>query len=286
MDIVRFKGGLGNQMFQYAFMEALREQGREVYSSLGFYRNHPNLRPFVLNQVFPHLDFNEVKDSVFQEIDERWRKVKEDANQVKRLENDLKNRFFYVENEDGRYDENVFETRNCTFVGYWQSEKYFKTIQEQIRKLFVFQHLEPQLYRFGEELKNNYVSIHIRRCDYLNFDIFQTISLEYYYHAINYMKTIFPDVRFVFFSDDKVWVRENFKLENMLICEPGLFFNYKDWYDMYLMTLCRGNIIANSSFSWWGAWLNKNKKSVVVAPRKWFNGCDTPDIWCEWWIKI
>ena len=95
-----------------------------------------------------------------------------------------------------------------------------------------------------------------------------------------------PGVPFVFFSNDMEWVKYHFNKTNIIICEAKLFEHYEDWYDMYLMTLCRGNIIANSSFSWWGAWLNKNTAPVVLAPNKWFNGLETPDIWCDNWIRI
>lgn len=103
---------------------------------------------------------------------------------------------------------------------------------------------------------------------------------------MNYMKKIFPDVHFVFFSDDIEWVKYNFDFENMIICVPELFMEYKDWYDMYLMTLCKGNIIANSSFSWWGAWLNQNPDKIIVAPKLWLNNKKTPDIWCDGWNRI
>lgn len=286
MDIVRFKGGLGNQMFQYALVEALRSRGREVYCNLGFYRRHPDLRPFIIEQVFRNLNLNEIDDSAFDKVDEKWKKIKNDENKLKNYKKDNKNIFFYVENEDGKYDEDIFKTINCTFVGYWQSEKYFKNIRNQILRVFDFTNLEPKLKEFGEQLKKTYISIHIRRGDYLKFAMYQTISLEYYWNSIDYINNIFPDAKFIVFSDDTNWVSKIFDLDNMIVCKPEFFDDYKDWYDMYLMTLCKGNIIANSSFSWWGAWLNKNEKAITISPRKWLDGYETPDIWCDKWIRI
>lgn len=286
MDIVRFKGGIGNQMFQYALMEALRNRGRNVCCNLGFYRRHSELRPFQLDQIFGNLYLNEIEDSVFDGIDDEWKKIKKDENKLRQFKDDKRNRFFYVEDEDGKYDKEIFETQNCTFVGYWQSEKYFKNIRTQIVHSFDFKNLEPKVKEFGKLLEKNYIGVHIRRGDYLKSDLYQTISVKYYWKAMYYMTSILPEAKFIFFSDDINWVFQMFDLENMIVCKPDFFDNYKDWYDMYLMTLCKGNIIANSSFSWWGAWLNKNDDAITVSPQKWLNGYGTPDIWCDEWIKM
>lgn len=287
MDIVRFKGGLGNQMFQYALVEALRNQGREVHCNLGYYRKYPDLRPFILNQVFTDLNLNEIDDQIFRDIDNKWQIIKNNKSLLKQFKKNKKERFFYVENEDSKYDKDIFETKNCTFVGFWQSDKYFNNIGHHIKKIYDFKNIEPKLYKLGKQLSKNYISIHVRRSDYLlQSERYCTFSMEYYDKAIKYISSKISEAKFIFFSDDKNWVRNNFKLNDMIICETELFDNYKDWYDMYLMTLCKGNIIANSSFSWWGAWLNKNLDSIVIAPKIWLNGCETPDIWCENWIRM
>lgn len=286
MDIVRFKGGLGNQMFQYALVEALRSRQREVGCSLGFYKNHPDLMPFILDQVFKQVDLYEVEDSVFQRIDERWKRIKSNETVLKEFKQDVKRRFFYVEDEVGKYDNKIFQTENSTFVGYWQTEKYFADIKDTIKEKYKFEDLEPDLRDFSRRLRKGYVSVHIRRNDYLNDSVYQTFSNEYYINAIQYIKKKMPEAKFIFFSDDREWVCGNFKLPDMIVCEPKWFDNYKDWYDMYLMTACQGNIIANSSFSWWGAWLNQNERQIVIAPDRWLNGRATPDIWCENWHRI
>jgi hypothetical protein len=91
---------------------------------------------------------------------------------------------------------------------------------------------------------------------------------------------------YVVLSDDIEWVKDNLYIENAVYIEPKMFDEYSDWYDMYIMTCCKHNIIANSSFGWWGAWLNGNPDKIVIAPDRWFNNEDTPDIWCEGWVKI
>lgn len=288
MDIVRFKGGLGNQMFQYALVEALRSRGRNVGCSLGFYRNHPDLMPFMLDKIFKNTKLNEVGDTIFNQIDEKWKNIKERPNDLAEIVSNPKNRFFYVEDSAHTYYEDVFQTDNCVFVGYWQSEKYFKDIRNTILNAFLFPVKELALNNLGKILATeNYISVHVRRGDYLEFDKgINVCKYSYYSEAINYIKELIPDVKFVFFSDDIKWVKETFTLKDVLICNESLFKNYKDWYDMYLMTQCRGNIIANSTFSWWGAWLNQGKEQIVIAPKIWRYGRDTPDIWCENWIRI
>ena len=102
----------------------------------------------------------------------------------------------------------------------------------------------------------------------------------------NEMKKNISNLRFIIFSDDINWAEENLKYDNAIFCRKEMFDDDQDWYDMYLMTKCKGNIIANSSFSWWGAWLNQNEGHVAIAPNKWLNGKSTPDIWCEKWIRL
>lgn len=286
MDIVRFKGGLGNQMFQYALVEALRARDREVGCNLGFYRKHTNLRGFELDKVFNGIDINEVSDDIFCEIDERWNKIKENSEKLELFKNDTENRFFYVEEKSYVYDKKIFQTKDCTFVGYWQTERYFKNIRSVILKRFQFEISDNVLKQLGDKYSQEYVSIHVRRDDYLQNERYQVIDIDYYKEAIKTMKMKFQTTKFIVFTDDLMWAKENLALEGVEFFDASAFEVYENWYDMYLMTRCKGNIIANSSFSWWGAWLNTNQDKVVIAPKRWIKGEKTPDIWCENWIKI
>lgn len=286
MDIVRFKGGLGNQMFQYALVEALRSRGRSVGCSLGFYRNHPELMPFTLDKVFENLDLNLVDDKTFEEINQRWRNIADYPEQRLLFEENLANRFFWVEKSGQIYEPNVFQTKSTVFVGYWQSEKYFKDIRSRILNRFCFSLREKELKELGDELEKEYIGIHIRRGDYLKFPQFNICTKQYYIDAIRFMQDKMPGIKFIFFSDDVDWVKKNFELDSMKILHKNKFGYYDDWYDMYLMSRCRGNIIANSTFSWWGAWLNQNPNQIVIAPNEWKKDTYTPDIWCDSWIRI
>lgn len=275
-------------MFQYAFLEALKSRGRNVYGNLGFYRRHAELRPFQLNSVFQKIDLEEIDDETFAVYDRKWKNVKNNSNELEYFLRNYKQRFFYVEEKDGVYDEHVFDTEQCVFVGFWQTEKYFKEIETRIREKFEFQIADVSLLRMAERLKNNYFGVHVRRGDYLSTpNLYGGIcTLEYYRRAIACVEDIVPEAKFIFFSDDKEWVRQHFNRKNMEIFEGASFQIYQDWYDLYLMTKCAGNVIANSSFSWWGAWLNQNPGKIVIAPKEWLLGMDTTDIWCKEWIRM
>lgn len=151
-------------------------------------------------------------------------------------------------------------------IGYFQSEKYFLKNKNQILSLFkcpeeIFKKLTLKYPQINE---SNTCSLHVRRGDYLNFsDHHPTQNIEYYKSAIS---VVGSDKTFFIFSDDISWCKEKFNfLDNVIYCEDN-----EDYEDLYLMSLCNDNIIANSSFSWWGAWLNNNKNKKVVAPKKWF----------------
>jgi len=172
--------------------------------------------------------------------------------------------------------------------GYFQSEKYFKDCDSKIREIFTIkQEIKDALYEKHRELldRENVVAVHLRRGDYLTLpDHHPVLDLNYFMKA---MKKFPKDAIFLVFSDDTEWCKNNF---------PGIgekFFiieGQTDVEDFAMQTMCDHNVIANSSYSWWAAWLNDNPDKVVVAPSKWFGSAyanwDTSDLYCEGWIKI
>lgn len=291
MDIVRFKGGLGNQMFQYAFIEALKSKGREVKASLGGYKES-SIREFSLYSVFSNIDIECISDNEFNKIDKKWNEIKKNEEERKKFYEDYENRFFWVEDvikEPCVYQPDVFLTRNCTFVGYWQSEKYFKSIREKLIENFKFTGVTSELKEVADSLANSeHTSVHVRRGDYLlNPNVYMGVcTQEYYLRAIEYIRQKEPYSKFIFFSDDMEWTKKNINISGAVYYDKSMFGDYQDWYDMYLMSRCQNNIIANSTFSWWGAWLNQNQNKIVIAPKKWHNNNNTPNIWCEEWIRL
>jgi hypothetical protein len=161
--------------------------------------------------------------------------------------------------------------------GYWQSEKYFTEFEKIIRK-----ELEIDFKLDIPYIDTNSVSLHVRRSDYIDSNGYHPVqSISYYKNAIDYLSDY--DHLFIF-SDDIQWCKENLKFKNMIFME-----NFSDIQDMYVMSQCKNNIIANSSFSWWGAWLNNNPKKVVISPSKWFGdhvNINQSDIIPSKWIKI
>lgn len=176
---------------------------------------------------------------------------------------------------------------NLYLNGYFQSEKYFKNYEKKIRELFSF----PDVYinslkeRYSDLISQNTCSIHVRRGDYLNSpNHHPTQSMNYYLKAVRQMP---KDSVFLIFSDDIQWCKENF---------PDIPEKFKfiegnaDHEDLALQTLCNNNIICNSTFSWWGAWLNNNPSKIVIAPSKWFGSAyshyNTKDLIPENWTLI
>ena len=253
-------GRLGNQMFQFAALKGIaRNRGFEYCIPKSNYKNewtdHQLLIPFKLSCT---TSLN------LQEIDYRRPTVIE---------------------SDFTFDEKLFN--KCpdwvNLQGYFQSEKYFKHIKDEILKDFEF---NDDIFKPCKNMISSYknpVSLHIRRSDYITDPNHTVLSLSYYERAICEFDSDFP----VFiFSDDFEWCKKQkiFDSDRFLISE-----NNSSYVDLCLMTLCSGHIIANSSFSWWGAWLSKSKK--VIAPSGWFDGSnnqhiDTKDLIPDEWMVI
>ena len=187
----------------------------------------------------------------------------------------------------------TIEQMRCGFIyGYFQFYRAaYEVRNELLQCLNNTAEEHTDLLQVAKELQNNnYISAHFRLGDYnspANEKLFGGICTEEYYDkAIALMKEKYPDAKFCVFSDDVEYVKNRYHLENASYIQRKMFNDYKDWYDLFLMSCCKHNIIANSSFSWWGAFFNKNEKKEVIAPKKWVNGRDYPDICPKTWIRI
>ena len=291
MIIVQLNGGLGNQMFQYAV-------GRNLSYSLNtelkldisqFPRDklrEYSLSIFNIKQIFASpRDMNRIKRPL------AW-KVKHPVKTLISAVN-LDPPIMHVKEREFNFDHGIQVLPNDIFLeGYWQSEKYFKNIEPLIREEFTLKPvLGLNLRDLSEKIRyRNSVSIHIRRGDYIinpvTNETHGICSADYYQRAIKKIAQSVNNPYFVFFSDDPVWVKENMIIEYPWCCASHN--NSKDYEDMFLMSLCKHHIIANSSFSWWGAWLCTNPKKIIIAPAKWFNKPNIPidDIIPESWIKL
>lgn len=290
MNIVRINSGLGNQMFQYAFSCALkqREPDTKIDVSDFLYRKHHNGyeldKIFTLNPSYAsQKECNKLADvskSFCAEIRRNFFKIKRKAQGIVVSEYELPT----------KYNPEVLEVKNAYFIGFWQTEKYFADIAPLIHKEFMFR---KPLDKYNEKIANEIqqchaVSIHFRRGDYLKkkrlHSTGSVCSLDYYKNAIELIHQQVASPHFFIFSDDIAWVKENFVWPNATYIDHNKKKN--SFKDMQLMSLCKHNIIANSSFSWWGAWLNRYEKKIVCAPEVWVRGVDLPDIIPDSWIKI
>lgn len=178
-------------------------------------------------------------------------------------------------------------------IGYWQSERYFSSEADQIRDDFRFiQQVSGINSNLIKKIKAvNSISLHVRRGDYVSNKNALTVhglcSIEYYQSAMRYIRERVEDPSVFIFSDDIDWVRDNIDFEDEH-CFVGNNVHENSFFDMQLMSLCKHNIIANSSFSWWGAWLNGSPDKIVVSPKNWFktNGYDTTDLYPSDWIRL
>lgn len=191
------------------------------------------------------------------------------------------------------YNERVFtNAKNEYLIGYWQTERYFYPIRWEILKAFTFPSFEPgsKNESLGKELQQeNSVALHIRRGDYLEIGNTSGIcTIDYYKKAIAHIKEKVSPKVYSVFSDDIDWCIGQF---GAIISDSDI--RYVNWNkgkesfrDMQLMSLCKHNIIANSSFSWWGAWLNQNPEKIVIAPSLWMNSEGWSEIIPDDWITI
>ncbi len=306
MVIIKLIGGMGNQMFIYAIGKALAiEKKQQLYVDDSWIRtfeleNNSNLSAL---QYFDEKDVLYRKRDVFRFFDIRT--IDKIINKSKKY-----NLPFFsniVDEKSFNYDKSIFEIRSSSVYlrsGYWQSFKYFDKYQDSIRKAFSFRkEIYTENKRYADKINSceNSISIHIRRGDYDTNPTLKKLyggicTLDYYKKSFNYISQNVDNPIFFLFSDDIPWVKRtlgefDFNIEyidqNIESTKSEIGHKNNGYVDMYLMTLCKHNIIANSSFSWWGAWLNSNNEKIVIAPKKWFNDSrDTSDLVPAQWIRL
>lgn len=288
--------GLGNQMFQYAFYKFLRLQGYNVKADIMsiWNKNKTAHNGYELNNIFKlNIDLLTAKerDYLINNLGNSIGSKNVLLRIYYKLKRNKSERFYFWKNdrEAITYNENYLTMNNKYLYAHYQSEKYFKIVEKEIRKDFIFVNkLDKKNLILKHNIENeNAVSIHVRRGDYLNKNstLSNVCTIKYYLNAINYILKRVDNPKFYIFSNDITWCKENLYLKN------AVYINHnkgKDSYkDMQLMSSCKHNIIANSTFSWWGAWLNNNKNKIVIAPNRWFNNVEgTYDIIPESWKKI
>ena len=305
MILVKLMGGMGNQMFQYAMARTLSHRHNcrlfidkslcaeaERLTSSGL-----SLRPFGLDV------FNIQGQIVNDEACHRTLKIRKEnrlrrsaALMFCRVANNFSNcwRVLIYERKDVAFDKSLLRLPdNVVLQGYFPSYKYFRGIEDVIRRDFAFT-VEPdeQNQKMIELISSsNSISVHLRRGDYISNEKtrgkFGVCNLTYYEKAIDYFIKTVEEPRIFIFTNDPDYAEDNLKINY-----PSIYVTHnsgrKSFEDMRLMSLCRHNIIANSSFSWWGAWINKNPDKIVIAPSPAFDkvGLNDHDFYPESWLLL
>ena len=295
MVIVKLMGGMGNQMFQYAMGRRLALScSTTLKLDLGWFENCKanSPRPYELHvfavkeQIATEKEIGRIKNAENKgPLGLLMRLLRRaDRTSSKRV---VMEKHFHFDPEVLRLPDNVY------VEGYWQSEKYFKDIADVIRREFMVAVKPDEKNRLMSELigRTEAVSVHIRRGDYaansVMYQFHGLCSLEYYRKAAGIVSSKTKSPHFFVFSDDPDWVKENVNLEQQMTL---IDFNggEKSYEDMRLMSLCKHHIIANSSFSWWGAWLCANPDKIVIAPSRWFRdeSVNTADLIPAGWKRL
>jgi len=297
MVTVFLRGGLGNQMFQYALGLALAKRNKtkllldSVFLCDRFPRKNFTYRTFDLD-VFA--------------LEPRFTALSKIANAIPVpglwLGADLafiKSRDFFgvqkivKEKNEQAFDPEILRSGdNLLLWGRWQNEKYFSEVADEVRAAFRFRHpFEGEAKALAEKIRScNSVSLHVRRGDFASSavvkDLMGDTNLSYYSRAARYIGERVKKPELFVFSDDIEWCKKN-----ITVPFPATYATFtsegpKASFHLHLMSLCKHNIIANSTFSWWGAWLNNNPGKIVIAPKQWYADGTKTDILPEKWIKL
>jgi hypothetical protein len=286
MIVTRLLGGLGNQMFQYAVGRALAlQRAADLYLDCSWYeQSHPGSTP--RRYELHHLQTVQRFAGRFV----RWK-----FRQARQKRSLFLRQYAYVEQPSRSFDARLLELqkRHVYLDGYWQCEHYFSSVRSSLLRDFrlVSEATGQNAELLAEIAECNAVALHVRRGDYVQnehtHNVHGTCSLEYYRDAVAYILARVARPRFFVFSDEPDWVRRNLQIEAEV---RHISHNHPDLghEDLRLMAHCKHFIIANSSFSWWGAWLSTHADKLVLAPRRWFAdpGRDEGDIVPTSWIRV
>lgn len=289
MKIVNILGGLGNQMFQYALALSLKEEfpQEDILIDVSCFNGYPLHNGFEIHNIFRN-SLREASRSDIASVNyplphyRLWQIGRRILPKKKTVIRESSDMVFQPEV--------LTKAGNIYYDGYWQSEKYFNNHRRVILDAFKF----PDLNEINRNLISSLnsrktCSIHVRRGDYLNHRLFKNLTdLDYYEKAVEYIANHTDIDYFIVFSNDIEWCKQNIAplIKDSKIVFVDWNLGVDSYRDMQLMSLCNHNIVANSSFSWWGAWLNDNPGKIVFCPHKWINVDYKTDIIPDSWIKL
>jgi len=273
MIIARIIGGIGNQMFQYAFGRRLADSlGAELKLDISGYAAYKD-RSYQLPQLrvdCPIADADECAALAGRQVTRYRRLMRRHLPALARAPET------YFLEKSVTFDPGMLDVPDGSYVdGYWHSERYFAPIAERIRNEYVpRERLSPSAQEMGEEMQScESVSLHVRRGDYVHnpiaFNHHYVCDQDYYRRCVDHIRSVIDSPRVFIFSDEPDWVKANMPLPvPTVVVSPGA--QTQEATELWLMSSCRSHIIANSSFSWWGAWLDPRPDKLVLMPKQWF----------------
>jgi len=295
MILIKIQGGLGNQMFQYALAKKIGLLKKvPVKFDISWFNNfgektaprHYNLPKFnIIENIATDKEIKKFQRHYphFSKIGKFYNFLFSDSSK-------------YFKEKNRNFDSSILNLNdNVCLDGFWQSEKYFKNIENIIRTEFTLKEESENFIKLKENIlkrKNSSIAIHVRRGDYIRDpqkkERHTVLPTEYYTKSLEIIKEKIPNPYFFIFSDDIEWCKQYFnKLDNVYFVDDK---NLKDYEELITMSKCKHQIIANSSFSWWGAWLNPNLNKIVIAPKNYFNNpkikVNINDRFPRKWIKV
>ena len=290
MITVRIKGGLGNQLFQYAAAYALSKRTKQdMQMDISFFPQQ-TLRGFKLDKLnISCMKISNQQSKIVQIYKNKYlNKFLRKVN-IRQLPCENKGHFLLETRSDIVPEYFKIQQNDIYIDGYYQSERYFVQYREDLIKQFTSRYPFEEAYInvFNLVERCNSVAVHVRRGDFLNAQNDRNpnhylLGEKYYHLALQYMEKNIDNPHFFWFSDDIEWVKQNFgERENFTFI--SLQTKYPDIDEMMLMKNCKHIIAANSTFSWWASWLNEHKKSIHICPEKRYGNLHM--IPCEW-IKI
>ena len=289
MLIVKMVGGLANKMFQYSLYQSLIHAGKDAYIDNESFVPKWDFENIGLQQVFPRLDMRYAAKSAIQKL-----AGGQDVISKARRRMPFLSKKSYIRELSFGYNPTLFALEGDYYLeGCWQSEKYFQNIKNRIRGDFTFSGLTDRknISLVDTFSQKESVSIHVRKgADYVRSNTDGTCNKDYYERAVQYINQRIQNPRFFVFTDNPSWVKNNLLNIEYTLIDWNPVSGPSSFLDMQLMSQCKHNIIANSTYSWWGAWLNPNPHKIVVGPKQWFSSAathyDTADILSEEWISM
>lgn len=287
-------------MFQYALGRYLAlKNGTELILDTTYFEYIPKNRKYFVKREYD-LDIFDINAKILEPKNADWlpyyskkrmHRLKHAAKKFLNLYKCINDYLLLRESRYFAFDKAILKSgKNAYLIGYWQNEKYFKDIEQQIRRDFTFKNtFDENIHQLAREISDtNSVCLNIRRGDFVNHPTHDFVGMEYIARAVDYIRRNTDVQKIYIFSDEIDWCKENLRFDCSHFFVTYNYAGFKFSSYLYLMTKCRHFIIPNSSFGWWAVWLSEHLEKMVIVPKKWLNiqGIDISGIILDGWIAM